>query len=311
MTPDSGPIPIAPVAKKPLPLAIDGNVFGWASGIEATAEALDAFSAAGGTMISTADHYAGGRSEIMIGNWVSSRSARDRVVLATKIGRHPDAPGLSATSIIEATEASLLRLQTDYIDILSFDGDHPQTPLIESLMAASTLIASGKVRMIAASAYTGRRLREALETAREEGLPSFKAVFAVYNLMQRRDFERDVADAAADYRLGVFARLPLANGFLTGRYRNKSDVPDSVMFHDAVEHIGRQGFRVLRVLETVAAETETSPAVVALAWLRSKPGIVAPVVRASSAARILELTAAADLTLSLEQVAALDAVSER
>lgn len=299
-----------PPARRPLQLAIDGNVFGWAAGIEATAEALDAFANAGGTMISTADHYAGGRSEIMIGNWVSSRSARDRVVLATKIGRHPDTPGLSAANIVEATEASLLRLQTDYIDILSFDGDDPHVPLLESLTAAAALIESGKVRAIAASGYSGSRLREAMETVREEGLPGFRAVFAVYNLMQRRAYERDVAGAAADYGLGVFARLPLANGFLTGRYRSKSDVPDSVMFNDAVEHIGRHGFKVLKVLETVAAETETSPAVVALAWLRSKPGIVAPVVRASNASRILELTGAAELVLTREQILALDAVSD-
>ncbi|SMG36846.1 aldo/keto reductase [Agreia pratensis] len=291
-------------------LAIDGNVFGWASGVSATAEALDAFHAAGGRLISTADHYAGGRSEIMIGNWVRSRKARSRVFLATKIGRHPDAPGLSADDIVTATEASLERLQTDHLDLLSFDGDHPHTPLEESLAAAAELIASGKVRALAASSYSGARLRDAGRLADENGLPRFRAVFSPYSLMTRRPVESDLLPAVRTLNIGIFARLPLANGFLTGEYRVRSDVPESTMFADAAAHVGRDGFRVLKALEQVSAEQNTSLAACALAWVRSKPNVIAPVVRAASAEQVAELVASADLVLEPHQLMALDRASE-
>jgi aryl-alcohol dehydrogenase-like predicted oxidoreductase len=291
-------------------LAIDGNVFGWASGVSATAEALDAFHAAGGRLISTADHYAGGRSEVMIGNWVRSRKARSRVFLATKIGRHPDAPGLSADDIVTATEASLERLQTDHLDLLSFDGDHPHTPLEESLAAASELIASGKVRALAASAYSGARLLQARQLADDNNLPRFRAVFSPYSLMTRRPVEHDLLPAVRSLNIGIFARLPLANGFLTGNYRVRADVPESSMFADAASHVGRDGFRVLKALEQVAAEQNASLAACALAWVRSKPNVIAPVVRAASAEQVVELVASADLVLEPHQLMALDRASE-
>lgn len=291
-------------------LAIDGNVFGWASGVAATAEALDAFYGAGGRLISTADHYAGGRSEIMIGNWVRSRKARSRVFLATKIGRHPDAPGLSASDIVTATEASLERLQTDHVDLLSFDSDHPHTPLEESLAAAATLIDSGKIRALAASSYSGARLLEARRLADENELPRFRAVFSPYSLMTRRPVENDLLPAVTSLNIGIFARLPLANGFLTGDYRVRSDVPESIMFADAAAHVGREGFRVLKALERVAAEQNASLAACALAWVRSKPNVIAPVVRAASAKQVAELVASADLVLEPHQLNALDRASE-
>jgi aryl-alcohol dehydrogenase-like predicted oxidoreductase len=291
-------------------LAIDGNVFGWASGVEATAQALDAFHHAGGRLISTADHYAGGRSEIMIGNWVRKRKARDRVFLATKIGRHPDAPGLSAESIVAATEACLERLQTDHLDLLAFDGDHPQTPLEESLAAAATLIDSGKVRALAASSYSGARLLQARQVSEAHGLPKFRGVFSPYSLMTRREVEKDLLPAVSALGIGIFARLPLANGFLTGEYRSHAVVPRSIMFADAALHIGRPGFRVLKALEQVAAETGATLASCALAWVRSKPNIIAPVVRAASAEQVVELVASVDLVLEPHQLAALDRASE-
>jgi aryl-alcohol dehydrogenase-like predicted oxidoreductase len=291
-------------------LAIDGNVFGWASGVSATAEALDAFHAAGGRLISTADHYAGGRSEIMIGNWVRTRKARSRVFLATKIGRHPDAPGLSAASIVAATEASLERFQTDHLDLLSFDGDHPQTPLQESLAAAAELIQSGKVRALAASSYSGARLVQARQVSDEHGLPRFRAVFSPYSLMTRRPVENDLLPAVSSLNIGIFARLPLANGFLTGDYRSHSDVPSSIMFSDAGMHIGRQGFKVLKALEQVAVEQNSSLGACALAWVRSKPNIIAPVVRAASAEQVAQLVASVDLVLEPHQLVALDRASE-
>ncbi|WP_374945443.1 aldo/keto reductase [Agreia sp.] len=291
-------------------LAIDGSVFGWASGVAATADVLDAFHDAGGRLISTADHYAGGRSEIMIGNWVRTRKARDRVFLATKIGRHPDAPGLSAESIVAATEASLERLQTDHLDLLSFDGDHPQTPLEESLAAVATLIERGAIRALAASSYSGARLIEAQQLSQQLELPRFRAAFSPYSLMTRRPVENELLPAVSSLKIGIFARLPLANGFLTGEYRSHNDVPRSIMFADAASHIGRQGFTVVKALEQVAAEQNASLGSCALAWVRSKPNIIAPVVRAASAEQVAELAASVDLVLEPHQLAALDRASQ-
>jgi aryl-alcohol dehydrogenase-like predicted oxidoreductase len=310
MTPNDDASTAPPTMPARFRLAIDGNVFGWASGVSATADALDAFHGAGGRLISTADHYAGGRSEIMIGNWVRTRKARSGVFLATKIGRHPDAPGLSAASIVAATEACLERFQTDHLDLLSFDGDHPQTPLEESLTAAAALIQSGKVRALAASSYSGARLLQARKVSEEHGLPRFRAVFSPYSLMTRRPVENDLLPAVSSLNIGIFARLPLANGFLTGDYRSHSDVPSSIMFADAALHIGRHGFKVLKALEQVAAEQNASLGACALAWVRSKPNIIAPVVRAASAEQVAQLVTSVDLVLEPHQLAALDRASE-
>jgi aryl-alcohol dehydrogenase-like predicted oxidoreductase len=241
---------------------------------------------------------------------VRTRKARSRVFLATKIGRHPDAFGLSAGSIVAATDACLERLQTDHLDLLSFDGDHPQTPLEESLGAASALIESGKIRALAASSYSGERLLEARKLSEAHGLPRFRAVFSPYNLMVRRPVENDLLPAVSALGIGIFARLPLANGFLTGEYRSQHDVPQSIMFADAALHIGRPGFKVLKALEQVALEQNASLAACALAWVRSKPNIIAPVVRAASAEQVAELVTSVDLVLEPHQLVALDRASE-
>src|SRR5690606_37376988 len=106
------------------PLGLDSGAFGWISGAATTIDILNRFHEAGGNLISTADHYAGGRSEVMIGQWLETVPDRSSVVISAIVGRHPDAPGLSPKTLISATEASLVRLRTDYIDILTFDGDN-------------------------------------------------------------------------------------------------------------------------------------------------------------------------------------------
>jgi aryl-alcohol dehydrogenase-like predicted oxidoreductase len=207
------------------PYGVDGSVFGWTAGQDAALEVLDEFNAAGGTLISTADHYAGGRSEIMIGAWLARHPQRERVVIATKIGRHPDAPGLSARSIRAAVDASLERLRTDYIDLLSFDGDHPETPLEESLATVADLMAAGKVHHLSVSDFTGARLIEAGRIAASLGLPGPEAVFAEYNLMERRRYETQLAPVIGGAGLGLVARLPLASGYLRGDFRTRDDLP--------------------------------------------------------------------------------------
>ncbi len=300
---------IGPTGLRVFPFGIDGSVFGWAAGFDQTIEVLDEFAAAGGNLISTADHYAGGRSEIMIGRWLASQERSDYVV-ATKVGRHPDASGLGRATIRAAVEASLDRLQTDRIDILSFDGDHPETPLEESLTAVSELIAEGRVGHFALSEFRSRRAVEVMQTAARRSLPSPVALVAEYSLMERDDYEGDLAAVAEGYELGVIVRLPLASGFLRGDFRSKDDLPASPMFAGALRYVNRHGHRVLHALEGISHEVGENIGRVAMAWVLSKPQIAAVAVRAKDSAQLLDLIAAARLPLLDEaQIARLDKVS--
>ncbi|MFD1712994.1 aldo/keto reductase [Amnibacterium flavum] len=293
-----------------LPYGIDGSVFGWAAGYDATVEVLDTFAAVGGTLISTADHYAGGRSEIMIGGWLAGQRRQD-FVIATKVGRHPDAPGLSAYSIREAVSASLERLRTDYIDVLSFDGDHPETPLEESMTAVSELITEGRVGHLSLASYTGRRAVEAMQTASRLGLPSPQVLVAEYNLMERSRFEGEIAPVAQGYELGVIARLPLASGYLRGDFRTRHDLPSSPMFAGAMRYVGRHGNRVLAALESVSQDVGENIGRVAIAWVLSKPQVTAVAIRAKDGPQLRDLIEGASLPmLNRQQIALLDRVSD-
>ncbi|WP_207456459.1 aldo/keto reductase [Herbiconiux sp. SYSU D00978] len=290
------------------PIALDGSIFGWAAGIDDTREVLEYYRAVGGNFVMTADHYAGGRSEIMIGSWLETLD-RDEVVVGTKIGRHPDAPGLSPDSIRRGVEASLERLRTDHIDLLAFDGDHPETPLEDSFRAAAELIAEGRVRHLAASAYSGSRLREANRIAADHGLPGFHVALGEYNLMERDAFERDLAPAAAELGIGAVARLPLASGYLTGEFRSRDVLPPSPMFAQALRYVGRRGNKVLGVLEEIAERHGAPMSAVALQWVMAKPQVVVAVVRAKDVYQLRDLYKASLFKITDEDIAALDRVS--
>jgi aryl-alcohol dehydrogenase-like predicted oxidoreductase len=292
------------------PLALDGSIFGWASGPRETAEVLDAFSAAGGSVVATADHYAGGRSEAMLGAWMRERGRRDDMIVATKVGRHPDAAGLSPAAIRRGVEASLRRLETDRIDFLAFDGDHPETPIEDSLETVDRLRAEGKVRFLSVVGFEPERILELADAAARLGVAGPSGLLTEYNLLNRSVFERDLAPVAARGGLAVFARLPLASGYLAGMLRSRDQVPTSVMYAAAREHIGGRGERILAAVERVAGELGTSLSAVSLAWLLGKPGGVLPVVRAASAQQIEAQLEAVGLTLSRQQQALLDRASE-
>jgi aryl-alcohol dehydrogenase-like predicted oxidoreductase len=293
------------------PLALDGSVFGWAADTTATAESIDLFVGVGGNLISTADHYAGGRSEVMIGSWLRRSQQRDHLVIATKVGKHPDALGLHAETIRRAVDASLERLSTEYIDLLSFDGDDPSVPLEESLTAVAELIAAGKVHHLSAAGWTGERLREAVRVAHRLELTGITTVLTEYNLLEREPYESDIAPVAFAQDLGVLARMPLAYGYLLGEFRTKADRPASPMFAPALRYVGRRGNRVLQVLDDLAWETGASIGQLALAWVLSKPLISAPVVRVKDARILLELLPAVDLDLTPEQLDRLDRLGAR
>jgi aryl-alcohol dehydrogenase-like predicted oxidoreductase len=290
------------------PIAFDGSVLGWVTGVEQAEEVLGRFSDAGGTLVSTADHYAAGRSEFMIGRWLKTVD-RSSVLVATKVGRHPDRPGLGRHQIENSVDASLERLGTDYIDFLSYDGDLLPADPLEAFEAVDRLIRAGKVRFLSAAHFEASRVRQLNEWAAPASYPTFHAVLGEYNLMTRRAMEDEMLPLAAEQGIAVFARLPLAAGFLTGDIRNAEDVPPSGLFDRALQHLGRRGDKVLQALAQVAQEHEATLGTVALAWVLSKPGVTAAVVRAHNIDSLDVGLLSSTIGLTRQQIALLDAAS--
>jgi aryl-alcohol dehydrogenase-like predicted oxidoreductase len=290
------------------PIALSGNVFGWTADSVESERVLDSYVAYGGNFVDTADSYAGGRSEIILGNWLRSRGARDDIVLATKVGKSADHPGLRARAVTAAVEASLRRLRTDRIDLLYLHLDDPEVPFEETLLAVDELVRSGKVRYFGGSHHTGDRLIEARIASAQLGVARMVALQNHYNLVFRREYEGGLARIAADLQLGMMPRFALASGFLTGKYRAKSDV-DRTRRAEIGRFLTRSGLRVLQALDAVAAEHDAPPATIALAWLLSKPNVVAPVVSASAADQVFDLVAATEVRLTRSQLTALDRAS--
>jgi aryl-alcohol dehydrogenase-like predicted oxidoreductase len=300
---------IGPSDLQVYPIALSGNVFGWTADVEATAGILDRFVDDGGNFIDTADSYAAGRSEIMIGNWMRDRKNRSDVVVATKIGKSADNPGLSPRAVARSVDASLERLKTGHIDLLYLHIDDPQIPFEETLLAVDSLIAAGKVRYFGGSDHTGNRIIEARIASAQLGVAHMIALQNQYSLMHRAEYESGLAHVATAQRLGVMPRFALASGFLSGKYRSRADLGKSVRGTEAARYLNRKGLKVIEALDAVAKEHDESIASIALAWLLSKPNVVAPVVSASHPEQVAELTAAPRVRLSRQELAELDRVS--
>jgi aryl-alcohol dehydrogenase-like predicted oxidoreductase len=297
------------------PLCLGGNVFGWTADEGASFALLDGFLDAGFNFIDTADVYSkwapghhGGESEIIIGDWLRRRGKRDDVIIATKVGSEmgPDRKGLSKVYIARAVEESLRRLGTDYIDLYQSHRDDPDTPIEETLEAYGALIKAGKVRAIGASNFTAERLAASLEASARNGLPRYETLQPEYNLMVR-DFERALAPLCARHGLGVIPYFGLASGFLTGKYRSKTDLKQSPRGEDVEAHLNERGFKVLDALDAVAARHRATPAQVALAWLMTR--VIAPIASATSLKQLGDLVASAQLNLDQPDLAQLDAAS--
>jgi aryl-alcohol dehydrogenase-like predicted oxidoreductase len=307
--PDIGRRDVGSTGVMVCPIALDGAPFGWVAGIDESSRILDVYAAGGGNFVSTADHYAGGRSEIMIGSWLRTVADRGSVVLETRIGQHPDAPGLGKRSMLRAVENSLTRLGTDYLDFLSFDGEDPLTPIEESLETGFRLIREGKVRFLSATRFSADSLRAVAEMAEESGGPAFRAILIEYNLMERTEYEREYQPIATSMGRGALARLPLAHGYLAGEFRTRDEIPSSILFDGAGRHIGRHGERVLEALASVARDLDETPARIALAWVLVKPGIAAAILRAKNAERLVHELGATRVQLERHHVAELDRAS--
>ena len=292
------------------PIALSGNVFGWTASVSEAEGVLDAYRAHGGDFLDTADSYAGGRSEIIIGNWMRSRRNRDGLVVATKVGKSADHPGVRARAITAAVHDSLRRLRTDRIDLLYLHVDDPAVEFEETLLAVDELIRAGAVRAFGVSDHSGMRLMEARIASAQLGVARMAAVQNQYSLVFRREYEQGLARIAHAQGLGVMPRFALAGGFLAGKYRSRADLERTERRGRLGRLLGRNGLQVLAALDRVSAEVDASVATVALAWLLSKPDIVAPVVSASTADQVLDLVAAPGLRLTRRQLTELDRASD-
>jgi len=288
------------------PLALGGNVFGWTANEETSFKILDAFVDAGFNLIDTADTYSrwipghvGGESETVIGKWFQQSGKRNKVIIATKVGMDmgDGKKGLAKNYVLKEVEDSLKRLQTDHIDLYQSHQDDPATPLEETLEAYAQLVKQGKVRVIGASNYKVGRLDEAVEISKEKAFPTYQCLQPQYNLYDREDFEKNLEPYCSENRIGVIPYFSLAAGFLTGKYRTEQDFSKSPRGGGMKKYLNDRGFRILKALDEVAEDHETTPTSVALAWLIAQPSITAPIASATSVKQFEALAEGAKLIL--------------
>lgn len=270
------------------PLVLGGNVFGWTVDEKKGFDILDAYVAEGFTAIDTAEGYPNwvpgnppGMSETIIGKWLKERGNRSDVHIFTKVNSAKTPGGLKADAIKESVEASLKRLQTDYIDLYFSHWPDAETSHEETLEAYDVLMRAGKVRTIGASNFTTPMLEEAQQTAVIKSLQRYEVTQPRYNLYDRAEF-----DALRDYlvtnEVGSIVYYSLASGFLTGKYRSEADFGQSPRGSGAKQYLDDKGHKILAALDQVAGELDATPAEIALAWLVAQPGVSAPIASATS-----------------------------
>ncbi|HEX3140466.1 MAG TPA: aldo/keto reductase [Rhizobacter sp.] len=311
--------PLGRSALQVSPLALGGNVFGWTADERTSFQLLDAWVDAGFNLIDTADVYSrwipghqGGESETTLGKWLKQSGKRNKVVLATKVGKDMGEGriGLSRAYIRQAVEASLQRLQTDHIDLYQSHDDDANTPLEETLQTYGELIQEGKVRVIGASNYSAARLKLALDLSKTHALPRYESLQPLYNLYDRAPYEDELQAVCVEHQVGVINFYGLASGFLTGKYRSEADQAKSMRGGMVVKkYLNERGLRILAALDQVAKETQHSVAQVALAWQMAQPGITAPIASATSLAQLNEMMGAASLRLPAEALKLLSEAS--
>lgn len=291
-------------------LCLGGNVFGWTADERESVAVLDRYIEVGGNFIDTADLYASGESEAIIGRWMLARANRDWLVIATKVGMAAGFQGLSRATILAAADRSLRRLQAEHIDLYYAHRDDGETPLEETLGAFDELVRSGKVSHVGLSNYAAPRLAAALEIADREGFARPVVVQPHYNLMERRAYEGELRDLCAREGLACVPYFALARGFLTGKYRPGGVAVDSPRATGARAYLDARGLRVLEALDAIAAARGTTVAAVALAWLAGAATVVTPIASARTPAQLTELLAMADLELSAAERERLTAASD-
>lgn len=288
-------------------------MFGWTIDEEASFAVLDAYVAAGGNFIDTADMYGrrgaggAGSSERIIGRWMAARGNRESLVIATKVGMGEPA-GLSRDSIRRGIEGSLKRLGSDRVDLYYAHRDDPDTPLEATLGAFAELIAEGRVRHVGASNYGAARLEEAVRLGEREDMASYVALQPHYHLLERGEYEGALAAVCERHGLACIPYYGLGGGFLSGKYRRGGERVESARAEEVREsYFNERGFAALAALDEVAAAHETSVAAVALAWLAAQPTVLAPIASARSPEQLAELLPCVEIELSAQELARLDA----
>lgn len=299
-------------------LCFGGNVFGWTIDQATSFEVLDAFVAAGGNFIDTANSYSrwvsghqGGESEIILGKWLSQRHNRDQVIIATKVGNDMGSAGkgLSRKHILQAVEDSLRRLQTDYIDLYQSHIDDEETPIEETLAAYADLIRQGKVRAIGTSNYGAPRLTQAFAVSQQHGYPRYESLQPLYNLIDRAEYEQDLEPICQTHNIGVISYFSLASGFLTGKYRSEQDLSNCLRAGMVEKYLNTRGLLILDAIDKVAQAYRATPAQISLAWLLARPSITAPIVSVTKVTQLNEITKAFDIRLDSDSLRELETAS--
>ncbi len=296
-----------------IPLVLGGNVFGMTADHDASFAVLDAFYEAGGRMIDTADVYSawvpghkGGESETMLGKWFAASGKRGEIKLHTKTGMLGGAELYKPARVLASLEASLERLQTDYVDLYYAHRDREELAMQDIVAAFDGAVKTGKVRSLGASNFTAVRLTEALNAAAQLDAMPFSVLQNEYNLVSRHAYDADLQVLCETRAIPMLPFYGLAAGFLTGKYRTEADLGKSVRGQRMTKLI-RSGKPMLAAMDDVVRETGASHAQVALAWLRVQPGIGAPIASATSVEQVRELCGAASLNLDEDQLGRLSA----
>ena len=283
-------------------ICLGGNVFGWSANKDESFAVLDAFVAAGGNFIDTADVYSewvpghvGGESETILGEWMASRGNRSQIIIATKVAKLSTRPGLSRANILAAVEDSLRRLQTDYIDLYYAHEDDQTVELAETLGAFDELVKAGKVRHIGASNYEGARLIEAQKVSDDHGFTAYSVLQNRYNLLDREPYESDVVPALAQLGISGVPFYGVAIGFLTGKYQPGVEV-ESVRAEGVKQYFTDHGWATLAKVSQIAKARGVSEAAVALAWIRAQTTTGVPIASARTVEQVAELMQPVELT---------------
>lgn len=299
------------------PFVLGGNVFGWTADQKESFRILDAFLDSGFDFIDTADVYSGwvpgnngGESETIIGDWLKKTGKRDNVIIATKVGSQMSETekGLKKEYIMKEAEASLKRLNTDYIDLYFVHFDDLSTPVSETLEAFSKLIQQGKVGNIGVSNMSVDRIIESIEFSKENNLPAYVCLEPQYNLYDREKYEKEYEPLAERYGLGVISYYSLASGFLTGKYKSKEDLSGKQRGGKIEEYLNDRGKNIINALNEVANTYRATPAQIALAWIQARASITAPIASVSKMSQ-LDILKSTEIQLNAEVMQKLDQAS--
>lgn len=300
------------------PFCFGGNVFGWTADETTSFALLDRLAEAELTFIDTANIYSrwvpghqGGESETVIGNWLKSRGNREKFTIATKVGADMgEGFTMAPAHIRECVDASLKRLQTDYIDLYQSHYDDPNTPFEDVLGTFQDLIKAGKIRAIGASNITGERLQAALDTAAKNNLPRYDSLQPLYNLYDREVYETTLEPVVSNNQVSVIPYYTLAAGFLTGKYRSEKDLGISPRGNRVgASYLNERGLKILEAMDQVAQRYSVTAAQIAVAWLMAQPSITAPIASATKLEQLEELIKATRLTLDQDALDALNTAS--